>query len=195
MEENKKSVVDQVKELLFSSEKVNNVEEFAEVKTSEGVILNISAMEVGATIEVVSEDGKNPAPAGEYILEDGSTIVVGEEGVISEVKVAEEEVAEEEMSEETVDESKDSIDADVSEEEVNPLEARIEALEAKFSALSDVNILLAEKNVELEGKNDVLESKFSAFKGEPAAKEIKITKKDAKYDKFAALGSVRRNKK
>ena len=53
--ENKKSVVEQVKDLLFSSE--DSKQDFVEVKTSEGVILNISVMEAEGTIEVVSEDG------------------------------------------------------------------------------------------------------------------------------------------
>jgi len=196
MSEKEKSVVDKVKELLFSSEVVEAEDTFAEVKTSEGVILNVSAMEADGVVEIVSEDGKEVAPAGEYILEDGSTIVVGEEGIISEVKPAEvEEEVEEEMSEEVVEDSKEVSDADVSEEEVNPLEARIEALEAKFEAVIIENSKIKESNVLLAEQNVALESKFSAFKGEPAAEEIKISKSDAKTDKFKALGNIRRNKK
>lgn len=43
----------------------------------------------GGTINLVTPDGNVPAPAGEYILEDDSTIVVTEIGVIAEVKAVE----------------------------------------------------------------------------------------------------------
>ena len=184
--ENKKSVVDQVKELLnFSAEEVVEVEvEFTEVKTSDGVILNVSAMDKDGIVEIVSEDGKSLAPAGEYVLEDGATIVVGEEGIISEVKAIEEEVAEEEMAEEVVVESNEVVDADVSEVKENPLEARIQALEAKFA---EVRI----RNEELSKANILLASNFSAFKSEPMEEEIKISKSEkfrtAKASKFDRL--------
>lgn len=199
MSENKKSVIDQVKEL-FSSEEV--VAKFAEVKTSEGVILNVSAMESGATIEVVSEDGKNPAPAGEYVLEDGSTIVVGEVGVVSEVKEAEE-VVEEEMSEEAVEDVEEVSEEEVSEDKESSLEARLDALEETLNAKFESVIAdLKEANEKFQAVNELqakelddLNGKFSAFKGEPAAEEIKISKKDAKTEKFKALAKVRRNNK
>ena len=174
MEENKKSIVDQVKTLLFSGEPVDKVEveaiiegDFKEVKTAEGVILNVSTLDVDGIVEIVSEDGKEIAPPAEYILDDGSILVVGEDGIISEVKEAttEEEVVEEAMDEEevVVEEVVDVVAED------NLLEARIEALEAKFSALVDANVVLAEANV-------VLEENFSKIANEPIEEEIKISR-------------------
>ena len=151
-------------------------------------------MEVDGVVEVVSEDGKELAAAGNYILEDGSTIVVGEAGVISDIKPMEEEVAEEEMAEEPLEEAKEVSNEDTTEEEVNPLEARIQALEAKFNEVVIVNDKIKAANVVLAEANEALESKFSAFKGEPAAEEIKISKSDSKTEKFKKLGNIRRNK-
>ena len=205
MSDNEKSTIEKVKDLLsgkFNSEDVEKVEDtFAEVKTSEGVILNVSAMEAGATIEVVSEDGKELAPAGEYILEDGSTIVVGEAGIVSEVKEAEENV-EEDVAED-MEAVEEVVEVEVSEDVESSLEARLDALEetlnAKFESviaeLKEANEKFASVNELQANELDELKGKFSAFKGEPAAEEIKISKKDAKVSKFQALGNIRRNKK
>ena len=190
--ENKKSVVEQVKDLLFSSE--DSKQDFVEVKTSEGVILNISVMEAEGTIEVVSEDGLSLAPIGEYVIEDGSIIVVGVEGVISEIKEATEEevVEEEEMAVEVVE---DVIDTDTPKEEESSLEARLDALEetinSKFESIFDK---FAKVNEAQALELDELKANFSAFKSEPIEDEIKISKSDVKSNKFATLGNIRRNK-
>lgn len=187
MSEAKKSVVEQVKELLNFSEE--QPQKFMEVKTSEGVILNISEMEAGASVSIISEDGENPAPVGEYILEDGSVVVVGEEGVVSEVKAAEEDV-EEEMSEEVVEEVV---------EEVNPLEARLDALEEavnqKFESIVNDISEKFKSVIDLQAKElDELNAKFSAFKSEPAKEEIKLSKAEIKANKFKTIGEFRRKK-
>ena len=58
-------------------------------------------MEVGADVFVVNGEDRAPLPVGEYPLEDGTILVVAEEGKIAEVKeMVEEEVAEE-LSDET----------------------------------------------------------------------------------------------
>ena len=58
-------------------------------------------MEVGADVFVVNGEDRAPLPVGEYPLEDGTVLVVAEEGKIAEVKeMVAEEVAEE-LSEET----------------------------------------------------------------------------------------------
>ena len=210
MNEEKKTIVSQVK-ALFASEEVKDVvadiveESFKEVKTTDGIILNVSSLDVDGVVEIVSEDGKETAPAAEYILEDGSILVVGEEGKISEVKEAttEEEVVEEAMEEEgevAVEEEIEDVVEEVIEEEVieeviegndSDLIARIEAIEAKFEAkfkaLEDANIILAEANV-------VLEENFSKIADEPIEKEIKISRSQAfRTAKAAKLDKLRKN--
>ena len=58
-------------------------------------------MEVGADVFVVNGEDRAPLPVGEYPLEDGTILVVTEEGKIAEVKEMVEEEVTEELSEET----------------------------------------------------------------------------------------------
>jgi len=58
-------------------------------------------MEVGSDVFVVNGEDRAPLPVGEYPLEDGTILVVAEEGKIAEVK----EMAEEEVTEELSDET------------------------------------------------------------------------------------------
>ncbi len=60
-------------------------------------------MEVGADIFVVNGDDRAPLPAGEYPLEDGTLLIISEDGKIGEIKTVEpeEEAVVEELSEET----------------------------------------------------------------------------------------------
>jgi hypothetical protein len=78
-----------------------------QMKLDNGAILEAEVFEVGAEIFVVADEERVAVPVGEYVAEDGSTIVVLEEGVIGEIKEAGEEApAEEEapVEEEVVEE-------------------------------------------------------------------------------------------
>lgn len=64
--------------------------QMTDVKTKDGIILSFDGeLAPGIEIFIVDETGKNPASDGEYILEDGQTIVVAE-GKVTEVKMPEE---------------------------------------------------------------------------------------------------------
>ena len=67
-----------------------------QMKLDNGAILEAEVFEVGAEIFVVADTELVALPIGEYISEDGSTIVVLEEGVIGEIKEAGEEAPAEE---------------------------------------------------------------------------------------------------
>lgn len=54
-------------------------------------------MEVGAEITTLVDEVATPVPTGEYVLTDGTTLVVAEDGIVGELKPAEEPPAEEEM--------------------------------------------------------------------------------------------------
>ena len=63
-----------------------------------GAIIEAEKFEADAEVFIVNEDERIALPIGEYLLEDGKTLVVAEEGVISEIKEMEEEApAEEEV--------------------------------------------------------------------------------------------------
>ena len=74
--------------------------QLAQMKLDDGVtVLEANEFVAGEAVSVLTEDEQMIAlPVGEYILEDGMTLVVLEEGIIAEIKetVAEEEAPEEE---------------------------------------------------------------------------------------------------
>ena len=61
---------------------------FETMKLDNGAVLEAEVFEVGAEIFVVADEERVAVPVGEYKAEDGSTIVVLEEGVIGEIKEA-----------------------------------------------------------------------------------------------------------
>ena len=74
--------------------------ELAQLKLENGTVLEAEAFESGNEIFILTEDEKVAVPQGEYLMEDGRTLVVQEEGVIEEIKAQEEEEKEEEKEEE-----------------------------------------------------------------------------------------------
>jgi hypothetical protein len=68
----------------------------ASMKTMDGqAIFDAESFEVGSAIFVVTEDGKIPAPMGEYEMEDGTIVSVDDKGYIIEIASKEAEVKEE----------------------------------------------------------------------------------------------------
>ena len=77
--------------------------ELAQLKLENGTVLEAEAFESGNEIFILTEDEKVAVPQGEYLMEDGRTLVVQEEGVIEEIKAEEHEEKEEEKEEEKVE--------------------------------------------------------------------------------------------
>ena len=77
--------------------------ELAQLKLENGTVLEAEAFESGNEIFILTEDEKVAVPQGEYLMEDGRTLVVQEEGVIEEIKAQEEEEEKEEEKEEEVE--------------------------------------------------------------------------------------------
>lgn len=75
----------------------------ASMKTEDGqATFDADTFEVGSAIFVVTEDGKIPAPMGEYAMEDGTIVKVDDKGYIVEISTKEEEVMEEPIIEEVM---------------------------------------------------------------------------------------------
>ena len=131
-----------------------------QMKLDNGAILEAEVFEVGAEIFVVADEERVAVPVGEYIAEDGSTIVVLEEGVIGEIKEAgaeeeapaedeapvEEEVVEEDLSTETATPKKvvESISKETFFSEIEKLRNEINELK-----LAKVEVELSTEKVEL----------------------------------------------
>jgi len=94
----------QLKDELVSEFKAMFAKEvkLAEWKTEDGSITLVTETEVpaiGGTISIMTPDGNVPAPIGDYILNDGTTISVAEIGIIGELSTkAEEQAPTEEMN-------------------------------------------------------------------------------------------------
>ena len=143
--------------------------ELAQVKTEDGqAIFEADTFGVGEAVFIVTEDGKIPAPAGEFALEDGNIIEVDENGTIVEIAKKEEEKPEAEIVEEEVVAEDMPMKDEIKEEMAKPkktvktktemeesyFSAQIKELEAKFearlSALEAEKVALSVVNAELE---------------------------------------------
>ena len=109
------SKLPEIKKLLFNEEPV--AEAFVDAKLVDGTIVRVEpAVEVGATVAVVGEDGEVvPAPDAAHEMEDGM-VVRTEGGVI--VEILEPEAEPEEVTEEAGEEKEEEMSAEESTEEV-----------------------------------------------------------------------------
>ena len=121
-------------------------------------------LEVGVSCWVTAEDGtKVPVPIGEHPLEDGTTLVVTQEGIVGEIKPS---VAPEDAPApvEATDAGKVSNDAQIAQE----IESAIKSILIKYSEIEKTVIELKEENEKLKGE-------FLELSKQPAAKPIKGT--------------------
>ena len=84
-----------------------------QMKLENGTVLEADAFAEGNEIFIVTEDERVALPVGEYVLEDGQTLVVEEEGIIKEMKPMGEDVPEEEEvveAEEVEEEVKEDVE-------------------------------------------------------------------------------------
>ena len=166
MSMNAESILDRIMVKLGINEPVAVALE--QVKTEDGqAIFEADAFEVGQAIFIVTEDGKIPAPAGEFAMEDGNIVEVDENGLIVEIAKKEAEVEEEIVEE--VEAQDDIMKEEIKEEmgmkpkktvksktemEESYFSAQIKELEAKFearlSALETEKVALSAQNAELE---------------------------------------------
>ncbi len=167
MSMNAETILDRIMVKLGIAEPV--AVELEQVKTEDGqAIFEADTFAVGEAVFIVTEDGKIPAPAGEFALEDGNIVEVDENGVIVEIAKKESEVTEEEVIDEVVAEDmpmKEEIKEEMgmkpkktvkskTEMEESYFSAQIKELEAKFearlSALEAEKVALSAVNAELE---------------------------------------------
>lgn len=187
---------------------LNTRVELEDRKLDNGTVISADEFAEGQPVFIVTEDERIPMPVGEYEMEDGSMLVVEEEGVIAAIKSAEEEVeevveeeaqVEEEMSE--VKEPKKVVESNIvethfSEEQkselveailssVNPLieelQNKVSELEAKLSVEEVAEV---EAKVEEEVVEEPKQELSKAFKHTP---EVKSEKKQIKFSQNRSL--------
>lgn len=163
---------------------LNTRVELEDRKLDNGTVISADSFAEGQPVFIVTEDDRIPMPIGEYKMEDGSMLVVEEEGVIAAMKAAdeaeEEEVVEEEakveeeMSNE-VKEPKKVVESTVVETHFSE-EQKSELVE---TILSNVNPLIEE----LQNKVDALEAKLSEKAVEEVEEKLSADVKEEKLSK------------
>jgi hypothetical protein len=172
---------------------LNTRVELEDRKLDNGTVISADEFAEGQPVFIVTEDERIPMPIGEYQMEDGSMLVVEEEGVIAAIKAAdeaeeeevvveEEATVEEEMSE--VKEPKKVVESTVVETHFSD-EQKSELVEAILSSVnplieelqnkvSELEAKLSVEEVEVKAEEEVVEEKLSkAFKHTPEVKSEK----------------------
>ena len=176
---------------------LNTRVELEDRKLDNGTVISADEFAEGQPVFIVTEDERIPMPVGEYQMEDGSMLVVEEEGVIAAIKAAdeaeeevveEEATVEEEMSE--VKEPKKVVESTVVETHFSD-EQKSELVEAILSSVNPLIEELQNKVSELEAKlsvevkEEVVEEQLSkAFKHTP---EVKSEKKKVLFSQNRTL--------
>ena len=112
-----------------------------ERKLINGTRFEADSFEAGKEIFIVTdEDERIAVPQGEYLLDDGMTVIIEEDGIISEIKEAVEEEVEETVEAPVVEEVEAAEEADV--EDWKGMEIRIKNLE---DAIADLKSRFSDK--------------------------------------------------
>lgn len=192
---NRLEILKEIKNLIFSETEDKTPEAFKDAKVGDYIIrVEADDFAEGLQVYIVTEEGVIPASpelAGEHLLEDGTKIVLDENGVIVSVEkteeapveapvveeeMAEEEEVKEELTEEVKEEIKEELTEEVKDEVVAELTARVEKLEAVIEEMLALNKDVAEFSKTVENKlNDFI-------KDTPAELEFKSIKSHYKND-------------
>jgi hypothetical protein len=146
-----------------------------------GTIIEAESFEAGQSVFIVTDDERVALPIGEYKLEDGSTLIVEEEGIIASIS-AETQAEEEEVKVEAEDEI---IETEVPEEVAPEVEAIVEAVvEVVAPAIEEVKEELKklkkkfedsyEKKEDKEEKKEEMSRKFKHSPERRASKKEQI---------------------
>jgi hypothetical protein len=170
----------QIKNLLGMEENI----QLAQLKLENGTVLEADSFEQNMEVFILSDDERISLPVGEYQLEDGRTLKVEDEGVISEIGMNEHKDKEEE------EEEKDMEDKDKEKMEyVTKEEFRKEMDELR----KHIEDMMKHKDEEKEKEKEEMASQVATeiaveMSKQPAAKAIKHSpenKEDKKKFVFA----------
>jgi Mg2+ and Co2+ transporter CorA len=178
--------------LLETNEEKKPLEMMAEGILTDGskIVTPADAWVEGVEIFVETEQGALPLAPGEYTLQDGTVIVVEQEGILNEIRPVVEEPAEVEIEIEAEKKEKNTMDE-------QKVKAIVETLvkEYKFSAIEELkkeNSELKDSVVMLSEAIQELSKPYEAKKNEPAKVERKINMSAvAKLDGEARLAAIR----
>lgn len=162
-------LMSKIQVMLSNDKKTVVKQEFVEAELVDGTKVSTEgALEVGAVLSVVAEDGTlTPAPAAMHETTDGTIVTVGENGVIEAIEeLATEEVVEEEVVEEALEEVE--VEVEAAPEAVAPTEDLLQGI-------ADLLTPAIEEIATLKEEVVALKSKFAEFSDEPGSQPIKKT--------------------
>lgn len=165
------SKIDAIKAVLLGkTETVENSEvKLATATLDNGAVLEADAFEEGNVAMIVSEDDRIPAPAGEHKSDIG-TIVIGEEGVIIEVR-------KEEVEEDAVEETADATP--VQEDEELSVEAAEEPVADEQAAPTEAPVAEEEEayvsKAEFDALKEIVEAMVDAMTAAPVEEEAELS--------------------
>ena len=177
-------MLNQVKTLLGFEVKLE------QMKLENGTVLEADKFEAGNEIFIVTEDERVALPVGEYVLEDGQTLVIEEEGIIKEMKSENEEAEEVEVEVEAKEEEKEEMGY-ATKEELAEVKSMIEEIKAMLEPKEEMSEEVKEEKQELSSDvvNEVVNEIPEEVKqelSEPAAEPIntnaEISKTEVKFN-------------
>ena len=166
----------QIKNLLGMEENI----QLAQLKLENGTVLEADSFEQNMEVFILSDDERISLPVGEYQLEDGRTLKVEDEGVISQIG----------MEEEKEKEEKDMEDKDKEKMEYVTKEEFKKEMDSLRKYMED---MMKDKDEEKEKEKEEMASQVATeiaveMSKQPAAKAIKHSpenKEDKKKFVFA----------
>jgi hypothetical protein len=150
------NVIEKIKDVLNLNEEVK----LEQMKLDNGTIIEADSFEGGKEVFIVTEDSdeKVALPVGDYTLEDGTILVIEEEGIISEIK-----------SEESEEEKE--VEAEI---EVEAEEEKEEMGYATKEELAEVKEMIEEIKAMLEPKEEMSAEDIGNLMTEELAKHEKV---------------------
>lgn len=150
-------------------------QKFSIIVLKDGTKISVDALEVGNVVSKIVDDITEDIEAGEYEMEDGTIIVVGDDSKIAEVKKAEEKPEEDMAETPTEGEDKGEDKIVKLEESIANLESKILKLEESINILADSisnDILpyIVKSDEEMKADKEEMSSKFNLFKEEVESK-------------------------
>jgi hypothetical protein len=136
------------------------------MKLDNGTVLEAEEFAEEYAIFIVTEDERVPLPIGEYTLEDGTTLVVAEEGVIGSIGEKVEEPKEPEMEEEVKKEEEVQEMSYASKQELEEAVAEVKEM------IEEVKAMIAPEEEEME--EEVKEEELSSEVSEIEVKEEEL---------------------
>ena len=156
-----------------------------QMKLENGTVLEADAFAEGNEIFIVTEDERVALPVGEYVLEDGQTLIVEEEGIIKEMKPMGEDVPEEEEvveAEEVEEEVKEDVEMSyATKEELAEVISMIDEIKAMLEPKEEEPKEELKEEVELSAIPEEVSNELSQPAAEPINTSAEVGKMEVKF--------------